>query len=249
MSKEPAMWQKATCYKSATFAACVVGSSLALLMGAQAASLNFTPGTAVFAGPPTSGTVFILNNTSTASFNGSAVGTASFVGPGGGSLASVSVGGFDPTTSTYNTIGMPNTSTLTVTSPGGATGNLLTGNMTITSIQDNVSGTVNVNSPVILMGNFTETGGSGPLADAFAPGGTFDFPVISSDSRFPSVTIAFTAMGFSGPINVSFTPLAGATAISPVPLPPALYLFGSVLGGAFWLGRKKRSAVSGLGAA
>jgi hypothetical protein len=32
------------------------------------------------------------------------------------------------------------------------------------------------------------------------------------------------------------------------PLPPAIYLLGSVLGGVFWLGRKKRSAVSGLGA-
>ena len=34
----------------------------------------------------------------------------------------------------------------------------------------------------------------------------------------------------------------------PIPLPPAIYLFGSVLGGAFWLARRKRSAVSTLGA-
>jgi len=33
------------------------------------------------------------------------------------------------------------------------------------------------------------------------------------------------------------------------PLPSAIYLFGSVLGGVFWVGRRKRSAVSSLGAA
>jgi hypothetical protein len=33
---------------------------------------------------------------------------------------------------------------------------------------------------------------------------------------------------------------------SPNPVPGAIYLFGSVLGGAFWLGRRKRSAVSVL---
>jgi hypothetical protein len=37
--------------------------------------------------------------------------------------------------------------------------------------------------------------------------------------------------------------------VAATPLPGAIYLFGSVLGGAFWLGRRKRSAVSGLGSA
>ena len=48
------------------------------------------------------------------------------------------------------------------------------------------------------------------------------------------------------------TPPPGGTTSPPVgttPLPGAIYLFGSVLGGAFWLGRRKRRAVGSLGVA
>jgi len=64
-----------------------------------------------------------------------------------------------------------------------------------------------------------------------------------------SSLVTFTAA--SGDIGSIMLSNAGSAAFEfggpdPVPLPPAIYLFGSALGGAFWLGRKKRSAVSSL---
>jgi hypothetical protein len=63
--------------------------------------------------------------------------------------------------------------------------------------------------------------------------------------------VTFTASsGEIGSVTLADTgPAAFEFGIGVVPLPPAIYLFGSVLGGAFWLGRRKRSAVSSLGAA
>ena len=67
-----------------------------------------------------------------------------------------------------------------------------------------------------------------------------------------SSLVTFTAAGgdigsvmLSNDVNAAFE-FVGP---DPVPLPPAIYLFGSVLGGAFWLSRRKRGAVSGVGAA
>ena len=146
------MWQKATCYKSATFAALVVASSLALLTGAQSETLNFGSGTFTFAGnvaQPEAGTFTIgSNNPTPVFFNGTNVGTANFQGPGGGNTF-VSIGGFNPATSTFEDIG-PNTSTLTgpvqntlmgpVTMPMFGSSGDLQGDITITSIQDNTTG-------------------------------------------------------------------------------------------------------------
>jgi hypothetical protein len=55
-----------------------------------------------------------------------------------------------------------------------------------------------------------------------------------------------SALGITVRGTLDLEPVA---APSEIPLPPAIYLFGSVLGGAFWLGRRKRSAVSALGSA
>jgi hypothetical protein len=64
--------------------------------------------------------------------------------------------------------------------------------------------------------------------------------------------VTFTAASGGGIGSVVLSNNTGAAfefGIGVVPLPPAIYLFGSVLGGAFWLGRRKRSAVDGLGSA
>jgi hypothetical protein len=71
-----------------------------------------------------------------------------------------------------------------------------------------------------------------------APGVSFTLEnVITLNSNFPTL--------FPGTTN--FADSVALTEV--VPLPPAIALFGSALGGAFWLGRRKRSAVSGLGSA
>jgi hypothetical protein len=64
----------------------------------------------------------------------------------------------------------------------------------------------------------------------------------AGDAIGQEINIGSAVLSNSGSAAFEF---AGPMAI---PLPPAIYLFGSVLGGAFWLGRRKRSAVSGLGA-
>jgi len=76
-----------------------------------------------------------------------------------------------------------------------------------------------------------------------------------SDLAVPSGTlfslVTFTASsGDIGSVVLSNSSFAAFEFVGPdpIPLPPAIYLFGSVLGGAFWLGRRKRSAVSALGA-
>jgi hypothetical protein len=62
--------------------------------------------------------------------------------------------------------------------------------------------------------------------------------------------VTFTASsGEIGSVTLHDTgPAAFEFGINPVPLPASIYLFASVLGGAFWLSRRKRRAVSALGA-
>jgi len=73
--------------------------------------------------------------------------------------------------------------------------------------------------------------------------GGFDLVYFSTEATGEDINIGSVVLSnsedpafeFAGPIQE--------------PLPPAIYLFGSVLGGAFWLARRNRSAVSSLGAA
>lgn len=82
-------------------------------------------------------------------------------------------------------------------------------------------------------GSFT-----GPSLPCFGSGACADF-------GFDVVTFAATA-GSIGSVILSDTGTAafefGIIPVSAVPLPSAIYLFGSVLGGAFWMSRRKRSA-------
>jgi hypothetical protein len=157
---------------------------------------------------------------------------------------------------TYTAIGA-NTSTLQLTFGS----NVLMGTMTITGLEDNVPRPgVGFGTGVNVLGDFTVTSENNPaFFSAFGGVGTeadFLWPVArQSPVNAAQATLAGT---FSqGNLNGgqfqrnsillpdgSITPIAAPPEI---PLPPAIYLFGSVLGGAFWLGRRKRSAApSGL---
>jgi hypothetical protein len=91
---------------------------------------------------------------------------------------------------------------------------------------------------------FSGPGGTGMNLGTFTGA---DLGVPSPGTLFSLVTF-FASSGDIGSVELSNS---GSAAFEfggpdPVPLPPAIYLFGSVLGGAFWLGRRKRSAVSSL---
>jgi hypothetical protein len=87
-----------------------------------------------------------------------------------------------------------------------------------------------------------------------SPEGTFTgadlacFTRTCNGMQFDLVTFTASAGGDIGSVVLSNNTSA-AFEFGVVPLPPAIYLFGSVLGGAFWLARRKRSTVSILGAA
>jgi hypothetical protein len=148
------MWRKATCYKSATFAAFVVASSLTLLTGAQADPITFQypngagyglsilssgqgPDNGQFSelnianGPPpnfiVTATAMFDGNSGRLSIPSSNIPSFCTVAPGG----CVSVGGH--VGNTYTAIS-PNTSTLQLTFGS----NVLTGTMTITALEDMV---------------------------------------------------------------------------------------------------------------
>lgn len=235
LSMECAMWRKATGF------AVVAGSSLAVLTGAQATELGFGPGivnpTFTNTGAGTGGGTGIPADPiqlATAAQSG----PASFDSLNGGtftfSAGNMVLSGFDGTT--YDTV-TPNSEVFSAVFAGGDS---LTGNVTITSVQDN---NPDVNT---LIGRFTTTAISGDpsFVDNFGGSGgqaTF-YWTINGNGTPISQFVAFDTV----PLSLSTSEL---NPVSAVPLPPAIYLFGSVLGGAFWLGRSKRSAVSGLAAA
>jgi len=186
---------------------------------------------------------------SAATFDGLTGGSFTLLGPGNPAIPgpTFSLGGFDPTTSTFTSVA-PNTSTLTVSFPNNA--GSLAGNVTVTSVQDNATGTFA--GPITAIGDFTETSGTGALGAAFANGGILDLPASISNCASPcSLTLAnlfalpagnnFTTLVNNGPI------LTPAAAPPEIPLPPAIYLFGSVLGGgAFWMRRRNRSTTPSM---
>jgi len=284
---------KAAYYKSATFAALVVASSIALLTGAQADTLNFSVvgptgaigrccgvGFSTVPGQDPTGQTgqmqwqsqsSTLNAPTQATLDG-LTGSWSLSTPSTGSGITLSairnlISGFDPATSTFNTIGP----TLSGPAPGspvsptifslnfGANGSM-TGDINLTSVQDNISGNTFADARTGLNGIFTVTDSSGALASIFGPPGstaTFTLPLaLSSQCSIPVVggSCPFTLFGPSGLFGLAqsngnqwSTPNGVPGALAPlnvVPLPPAIYLFGSTLGGALWLGRRKRRAVS-----
>jgi hypothetical protein len=85
------------------------------------------------------------------------------------------------------------------------------------------------------------------------PGSTGDFS-LSISNNSPNTGTLFGLSGEPAGTGQTWSILNGQiTDLTPapneIPLHPAIYLFRSVLGGAFRLGRRKRSAVSGLGSA
>jgi hypothetical protein len=141
----------------------------------------------------------------------------------------------------------------------------MTGDINLTSVQDNVSGNTFADARLGLNGIFTVTSSSGALAAAFGPPdstATFTLPLsLTSQCSIPVVggSCPFTLFGPSGLFgpaqsngnswNTAFGVSATLNPLNVIPLPPAIYLFGTALGGVFWMGRRERSAVSSLGTA
>jgi hypothetical protein len=247
------MWRKATCYKSATFAALVVGSSLALLTGAQADNFDINLGAAA------SGTVTFTNpgnsptNLSMSFFPavGPRPGTSPFTWMGlsgtynftSGSQPSVS--GFNGTS--FTNIG-PNNAPLFLNLSNGdllsgqvafggprAPEGQLVDNHPLNSGLDQLIGTLDVSAP--------------PLCGLFCSSGAFSqlstFPITLNLLGTSSSTLA-DLLGTGGSAVMTVT---GGTIGSPlttpneIPVPAALPLFASGLGALGLLGwRRKRRA-------
>jgi hypothetical protein len=126
---------------------------------------------------------------------------------------------------------------------------------------DTLSGNVNFvfnqsllmggSNPAVLNGNFTLTAAAGTTPDFLSslPALGSTVPITLDFTTGGPTLAALSTMGIGANTPLTISGGSITTPGAPVPLPPAIYLFGSVLGGAFWLGRKKRSAVSSLGAA
>jgi len=104
-----------------------------------------------------------------------------------------------------------------------------------------------------VLGTFTGTSlecyASGPCRDS-----GWDLVTFSASSGDIGSVVLSNAdiIAFEFSIPVTTVPVPVTTPPLPVtttPLPGAIYLFGSALGGVFWLGRRKRGAVSSLTAA
>jgi hypothetical protein len=97
---------------------------------------------------------------------------------------------------------------------------------------------------------FSGLNGTGSPEGTFTGAGLACGRSTCNQMQFDLVTFTASGGGDIGSVVLSNnTSPAFEFGIGAVPLPPAIYLFGSVLGGAFWLRRRKRSAVSSLGSA
>jgi hypothetical protein len=128
------------------------------------------------------------------------------------------------------------------------------------------SATYNINAPAaeLLWGSpdlynevtfFSEPGGMGTNLGSFIGADLACFGTSCHATAFDLVTFAASSGDIGSVVlSNSMNGLGNAAAFEfagpePIPLPPAIYLFGSVLGGAFWMSRRKRGAVSSLGSA
>jgi hypothetical protein len=100
---------------------------------------------------------------------------------------------------------------------------------------------------------FSEPDGMGTNLGSFNGTDLACFITSCNQTSFDLVTFAATS-GDIGSLVVSNSmngmgsgPAFEFAGPDPIPLPPAIFLLGSVLGAAFWLGRRKRRAVSTLG--
>jgi hypothetical protein len=244
------MWRKVAYYRSASIAAAVLGSLSAVSQGASAAAVSITD--EVFTGnaplmsvetPVASSGNFEQSVTGGDTPAPSGMGTGGRLSPYAFNTGAGPAGGTAATNAPYSVLG------------DGTKGGIPIG----TAIY-------NINAPTadLLWGSpdpqnevtfFSEPGGMGTSLGSF--NGTDLACFISSchQTSFDLVTFAASS-GDIGSLVVSnsINGMGSGSAFEfggpdPVPVPGAIYLFGSVLGGAFWLVRRKRRAVSTLSAA
>jgi hypothetical protein len=214
------MWRKATCYKSASVAALAITSAIATTGIAAAADITYDVNQMIV-GPAAAGTV-----TGTITTDGTLGGL--FTGAIVDFNLTMSVGG--------------DTSTLV----RGVNGFAAIGSSGITATPTELTFDF---SRTGTFANFFASPGCAPVWTLRTAGGTACNGVSGTVNSVQAVPTAsggaIATMAGSGNETI-------ATVEAPppeIPLPPAIYLFGSVLGGAFWMSRRKRSAVSSLGSA
>jgi hypothetical protein len=152
------------------------------------------------------------------------------------------ISGYDSNLLVFNTVNLNGGPPPTFTFTGGA--DSLTATVNLTKVEDT--------SPVLIGGYTVDSiSGSPEFTSNFgAPGSMGNFSWTLNGNGPGSLGALLVSPG--GSFIATPTSTGTLTPVGPpseVPLPPAVYLFGSVLGGAFWLGRKKRNAVSGLSSA
>jgi hypothetical protein len=225
----------------ASLAALVVGSSIALLTGAQAATTAFLGfGPALSQGfsflnqyQQPGNLLLVIGNVENgpAFTNNLRDGTFSFP-LGVFDTIEMTIGDYEPKFGVFNTVS-PNRRTFSASFPDGDS---LLGTVNLTQVAS-----ANTHHPDLL-GIFTvnSVSGDSTFLSSFGPDGRtgeFSLPLNRIEgSDTPTLAELISLEGVSG--FASYFPLStGFITMNPVgeiPLPPAIYLFGSVLGGAFW---------------
>jgi len=217
---------KTTYYRSAIFVALVVGSSLALLTGARAEPITYT-----------------LTGMGSGSLDGT-----SFTNDDVTLSLAMDTSTISPTFFPFMTQNNVSTSPPTVSVAGVGTDTLTpTGGLSVGVYVNRNAGQVGfqVVNPANFVSSFViwafnNSAFTSYALDAIGP--TMGVP-------FPGATNT-TPTGSGGTFQLS--PTMGSTSTfeaalgtpPEIPLPPAIYLFGSALGGAFWMSRRKRNAVT-----
>ena len=220
------MSQKATYLRSASVAALAFSAcclSFAALSPARAAEFDWTY---------TGGITGMMENGS---------GTLTTGGPGGG------IGGFDTTSIT----GTFNGSAVTgVLPPNTCCGLFVSSIRNSNFVYPDESGSIggNFGTGIPGQGGFVNLNGLGFSIAGGATDSWVQLAFNGTDGLIGGVRTYATFLGGPGNTGGTFQS-TGSFTLNEVPLPPAIYLFGSVLGGAFWMRRRKHSVVSSLGAA
>jgi len=231
------MWSKATyCYGSASVAALVVGSLWAFSQAASAA--------VVISGEDFTGNAPLTPVVTPSSSSGNF--TQTVTGSVPGERTSPYINNTDGNTNApYSVLGpaqfggpgpFTGTATYNINAPAVE---LLWGSPDLFNGVEFFSGQNGMGSP---LGTFNGTN----LACFSTTCDQTDFDLVTFTDTTGTIGSVVLSNSINGHGNSPAFEFGGPTAI---PLPPAIYLFGSVLGGAFWLGRRKRSTVSSLGAA
>ena len=242
------MWRKATYYRSASIAVLVAGLLWAVSQCASAASLSITSevftGNAPLASTPTPASDSGSFSQSVTGNSPAAVSPPNWLLPGGPPRVQLSPYAFNSGSGPDGSAALD--APYSVLDSGGGPVSTATYDVNSSSF----SFLWGSPDPYNEIAFFSGPDGTGSPEGAFNGTSLACSSSTCKDTDFDLVT--FTASG--GAIGSAVLTNTGAGAfeydidpVSAVPLPASIYMFGSVLTGAFWLSHRKRSTVSSLG--